>query len=377
MATGTRADWGLLKPTADALRGDGCEVTVLATNMHLDREYGSTIDEIIADGYDPVRIPSPGDSPAEITASALEGFAGWFKGHTPDAVVILGDRFEMLGVATAALLQGIPVVHIAGGTVSEGAFDDSIRNAISKMATLHFPETELCRERLLLMGEDPENVITAGATGVWNILNTSLMDREALERNLGFRFTPLTVMATLHPATLENISPSRQMEIFLNALSSLMEENDEVSVILTYPNNDSASDEVIETMRMFAVSHSGRVLLVKSLGRLRYLSALRYCAGVVGNSSSGIVEVASQGIPTLDIGIRQKGREHGPSVIHCDMSEESIRSGLKKILSPEIRELAARKINPYQKNDTPSLIADTIARFPFRRYPVKKFHNFR
>lgn len=375
VATGTRADWGLLKPTADELLRRGCDVTVLATNMHLQETYGNTIEEIIADGYNPVRIPSPGLTPAEITASALKGFSEWFHTNVPDTVVILGDRFEMLGVATAALLEGIPVAHIAGGTVSEGAFDDSIRHSITKMATIHFPETELCRGRILQMGENPTDVVTAGATGVWNILNNPLMNKADLERDLGFRFNGKTLMATLHPATLETISPLLQMESFLSALSSLMAEDPEVSVILTYPNNDSNSDEITEAMINFANNHGDRVLLRKSLGRLRYLSALQFCKGVVGNSSSGIVEVPSEGIPTLDIGIRQKGREHGPSVIHCGTSEQEILDGLHYILSEEIQGIAAKRINPYQKDDTPSIIAGTIERYPFLRYPAKRFHS--
>lgn len=376
IATGTRADWGLLKPLADELAKRGHNLRIAATNIHLLHEFGHTVDEIRSDGFDPIEIPSPGNTPAEVTATALKAFSEWFHSSAPDMVVILGDRFEMAGVATAAMLEGIPIVHISGGAVSEGAFDDYIRNSITKMSFLHFPETDKCRERILRMGENPENVVTAGSLGVWNILNMPLLEKDALEKDLEFSFTPKTIMATLHPATLDYISPDEQMTNFLSALSRVMTEDHDVSVILTYPNNDSSSEKIIADMKCFSSQWGNRVLLRHSLGRVRYLSSLRFCIGVAGNSSSGIVEVASSGIPVLDVGLRQQGREHGPAVIHCDNSLQSIYKGLLRMLGKKAREIALKKENPYQKDDTPSSMADEIEKHEFRRYPSKPFHYY-
>lgn len=369
IATGTRADWGLLSPLALELKRRGEDIEILATNMHLDPRFGNTVEEIVTDGFEPVRIPASG-SPAEITASVIRGFSSWFEENRPDKVVILGDRFEMLGVATAALLSGVEVVHIAGGTVSEGAFDNSIRNAISQIASLHLTETELCGERLMAMGIPEERIVVAGTLGVFNFNHGERMDREALERSLQFRFEDPTLLVTLHPATLSRMSPLTQMSEMLVALADIMHPDEEtlksipdldrLKIIFTYPNNDRDSEGMIRLLEKFCSDHPDRTLLVKSLGRVRYQSALRYCAAVVGNSSSGIVEVPSAGIPTLDIGIRQKGRECADSVIHCGADAASIMTGLRKVLSPEIRRSARTVMNPYSRPDTPKIMADAI-----------------
>ncbi len=381
IATGTRADWGLLSPLANALKQAGALVTVAATNSHLNHAHGYTIDEIRADGFDPIAVEASG-TPSEITAKALLGFSNLFS-HLdsiekfPDTIVILGDRFEMQGVATAALLAGIPIAHIAGGTVSEGAFDDQIRNSISKMATLHFPETEHCRHRLLLMGEEPALVIAAGALGVYNILRTPLMDKQTLEESLGWTFPETTLLATMHPATLDKISPLEQIKNLIEGIEIIMtrykNEGKQLGVLFTYPNNDSDPEPAIKAIENFAYRHPGDVYTIPSLGRIRYLSALNVVDAVVGNSSSGLVEVPSAGIPTLDIGIRQAGRECGPSVIHCDCSVEGIVSGLQTVLSSTMKVVAAKKENPYFRTDTLRLITDKILENSSPRFPKKKF----
>lgn len=381
IATGTRADWGLLHPLAIELQSRGTKLTIAATNTHLGSAH--TVDEIIADGFDPVRIPAEG-TPSEITAHALMGFSAYFETrihdhNRPDAIVILGDRFEMLGVASASLLHGIPVIHIAGGTISEGAFDDSIRHAISKMAWIHFPETDRCRERLISMGEDPEMVTTAGALGVYNVTHARLMDKQQLEHSLGWQIPPTTILATLHAATLDCGSPSEQMRQFIDALEILIKEYDtrgeEIGVIFTYPNNDTDPGPQISQIEAFATRHPHKVLAIPSLGRIRYLSALQYVCAVAGNSSSGLVEVPSAGIPTLDVGIRQSGRECGDSVTHCGADTDSVAEGLRKVLSPEMRALALHAENPYYRCDTPALMADRILSAPLPAYPKKTFHD--
>lgn len=374
IATGTRADWGLLQPLASSLRKQGAEIRVFATHQHLMPDMGDTVAEIIADGFTPAeRIPAEG-SAARIMAMAAAGFADALPRHALDALVILGDRCEMLGVASAALLCGVPVVHVAGGTVSEGAFDDSVRHAITKMATLHFPETRACAERLLRMGEDPAQVVTAGALGVSNTMTVSLMDREALTASLG-GWDPGTdfLVVTLHAATLTDGNPLEVQENMLAALEALPEP---MRMILTYPNSDVDPAPLIASLHDFATRMKGRALVIPSLGRVRYLSAVALAHGVVGNSSSALVEVPSLGTPAVDIGTRQSGREHGPSVIHCGTSRTEIAAALEQLLSPSMQQLAARRINPYHHPDTPGVMTRTILSTHFHPYPSKHFHTY-
>ena len=373
IATGTRADWGLLHPLAVRLREEGADVCVMACHQHLIPEMGNTLDEILNDGFTPAALIEACGSAAETMAAAAAGFARHLPLVAPDALVILGDRCEMLGAASAALLCGVPIVHIAGGTVSEGAFDDSVRHAITKMATLHFPETDLCAARIIRMGEDPQRVVTAGAIGVENSMSVSRMDRNRLTESLDGRDPGEDfLVVTLHSATLEGADPLEVQENMLAALADLPEN---IRFIITYPNSDVDPAPLIASLRRFEAEHPGRVILEPSLGRVRYLSAVALSRGVVGNSSSGLVEVPSLGVPTLDIGMRQQGRECGPSVTHCATSRRAISEGLRKILSDECREIAARRENPYSRPDTVALMARTILTYPFSPYPVKRFHQ--
>lgn len=378
IATGTRADWGLLSPLAHELQHTGHEVGVMVCNMHLDPRCGNTLDEIRRDGFEPVAlIPTPG-SAAQATAAATAGFAEAFGRLKPRAVVILGDRFEMLGVATAALLSGVPIVHIAGGTVSEGAFDDSMRHAISKMATLHLTETEACRDRLLRMGEQPGSVVVTGSIGVENVMKTPLMTPGELAESLGWEPGEEYIVATLHAATLDPVlRPAEQMRNFLDGLSQVMAmpAYSRLRVLLTYPNNDTALRPLIELMEAFGQRWGARVHTVPSLGRVRYLSALRGALAVAGNSSSGIVEVPSAGVPTLDVGVRQAGRECGPSVVHCGSGAADVARGLLEVLSPDVQALAARRINPYHRDGTAAAMGRAITEFDFHPFPSKKFYG--
>lgn len=374
IATGTRADWGLLQPLASALRARGAEITVLATHQHLMAAMGHTISEIIADGFTPAECIRAEGSAAEIMAMAAAGFAEALPRHRPDALIILGDRCEMLGVASAALLCGVPVVHIAGGTVSEGAFDDSVRHAITKMAALHFPETEACAERILRMGENPADVVVAGALGVSNTMAVKRLERDALAESLG-GWNPGDdfLVVTLHAATLSDGAPLEVQENMLAALAALPEP---MRFLITYPNSDIDPAPLIESLHRFERRMEGRALVVPSLGRVRYLSAVALARGVAGNSSSALVEVPSLGTPALDIGSRQQGREHGPSVIHCSTSLRSIADGLARLLSPQMQQLASRRINPYFRPDTPAVMADRILSTDFHPYPSKHFHLY-
>lgn len=355
IATGTRADWGLLRPLADEFRHRGVEPLIAATNAHLDPLRGMTVNEIIADGYQPVQIPSNASSPVHITAKTMRGFDELFKSRRPDMVVILGDRFEMLGVATAALLNHIPVAHIAGGTVSEGAYDNTIRAAISQIASLHFPETELCAERLRKMGIPGERIFTAGALGVWQAAVKPLPAPQDKPKR------PHLVV-TLHAETAPG-SPSLA-ETTRTLVDALAPRLTDLNLIVTYPNNDVDATEAISIWEELAKGNPETVTVVPSLGLKRYQEAVLNSAGVVGNSSSGIVEVASLGVPTLDIGNRQHGRERAATVIHADNTVDSISEGIDRLLSGEMQTAARERRNPYANPETPAIIAGTILSHP-------------
>lgn len=377
VATGTRADWGIMLPLLRTLAARGCGLRILATYMHLFGDMGHTVDEIRADGFDPVEIPLPRD-PAEATGAAVAGFSHALRASLPDCLLLLGDRFEMLGAATAALLTGVPVVHIAGGTVSEGAFDDSIRNAISKMATLHLVETELCRHRLLQMGENPSAVVRTGALGVWNALNVGRLDRRALAARIGFDPGEKFIMATYHPETLASLPATRQLSIFLSGLRMALEADPHLRVIITAPNSDTDPAPLIALIHAFAAESPERVCYVRSLGRVGYLSAVALSRGVVGNSSSGIVETPSLGVPTVNVGDRQKGRERGEGVYDVPLMAESVAEGVRRAVSAPV---VKRYESPYFGGDVPAVMADSIfaaASGPDRLlypFPRKRWHD--
>lgn len=377
IATGTRADWGLLSPIACALAArDDCRVDVLATNMHLIPAYGNTIEEIRADGFDPVRVEMPAstDTPEGCVAAmgvCQTAMAREFARLRPDLVVILGDRFEMLATATAALISGVPVVHIAGGEVSEGAVDDSIRHAITKMSALHLCATELYRSRIIRMGEHPDRVINTGAIGVYNTSHAPRMSRAELEANIDFTLPERSLLVTYHPATLDREDPAVRFGALLEALHRFPDSK----VLVTYPNNDSRGQVIIGMIEEYARRNPGRVRVVPSLGRLRYISALACVSAVVGNSSSGIVEVPSMGIPTVDIGMRQRGRLAGRSVIHTGDSADEIAVGIARALSPEGQRMAREAENPYARPDTLRIMVDAIAGYPLDKLSYKTFYD--
>lgn len=375
----TRADWGLLRPLAAELRRRGDMVRIVASNMHLDSRFGATASEIEADGFsidEAVPLP-PDDSPAGRAAAAgvcAAGVAGALRRLRPDAVVALGDRYEMLAAAMSAAICGIPIIHIAGGEISEGAQDDSFRHAITKLSSLHLTATDEYRRRVIQLGEAPETVINTGAIGVYNFMNLEPVDKGELESFIGMPLRaelPLAVV-TYHPATLDRSAGhadlTRRLLLALDAVPQLR-------TVITYPNNDAGGAAAIPLLEQYAAMHAGRCRCVPSLGARRYLTLLRHAACVVGNSSSGIVEVPSAGIPTVDIGIRQRGRTAAASVIHCGTETPEIADALRKALSPEFRRIAAETVNPYYRPDTLILMADSIDTFLQKPASPKKFYD--
>ena len=265
IATSTRADWGLLRPLAGALReASWCRLQILATNMHLLPEFGMTADEILADGFAiDARVPmdAAGDddlSRCTAMAQCLAGTARELHRLQPDIAIILGDRYEMLAVASAAAMMRVLIVHIAGGEISEGAIDDSLRHAITKLSTLHLTATEPYRRRVIQMGEDPAMVVNTGAIGVWNTMNQPLMSRHQLQADLGFDLSEPFAVVTYHPATLDDGAPRHRCRALLDALDRFPA----LRLIITYPNNDARSAGIIDELRAYADARPRRGRLV-------------------------------------------------------------------------------------------------------------------
>lgn len=379
IVTSTRADWGLLSGIAHGLAiRDDVDLRIVATNMHLDPRYGNTITEIEADGFDvaeKVEMIPETDAPVDVakaTSRCVAGMADAFDRLRPDLLLILGDRYEMLAVATVATLMRIPIAHIAGGEISEGAIDDNIRHALTKLSALHLVATEPYRHRVIAMGEHPSRVINTGAIGVYNIANIDLMTKDRLEASIGgMTLGRDSLLVTMHPATADDGLVADRMQSLLDALDRFPDSN----LLITYPNNDSNGAVIIDMITRYTDRWPSRVTVVPSLGRVRYLSALRYVGAVVGNSSSGIVEVPSAGIPTVDIGIRQQGRIAAESVIHVADDADSIAAGITKALSKDFRAMASKVVNPYYKPDTLKLIVEAVAETPLEMLRGKSFYD--
>lgn len=377
IATGTRADWGLLSPIAQLLKAQkDVEVAIIATNMHLDPRFGNTIDEIISDGFIPaakVKMNVASNSEADTArsmAKCLSGMVDAFESIKPDCIIILGDRYEMLATASAATVMRIPIIHIAGGEISEGAIDDCIRHAITKLSALHLTSTEEYRQRVIAMGEQPDRVINTGAIGVYNIMQLPLMSKEELEKSIGCKINKRTLLVTMHPTTIDPTPSSIVMGELFKALDA-----HDGNVIITYPNNDARGAEIISLIDDYQKRNKDKVTVIPSLGRLRYLSALQFAGAVAGNSSSGIVEVPSMHIPTVNIGIRQKGRLASKSVINCGNSAQEIISAIRFALSEEGQDVARNAENPYYKPNTLHTIVNSILSVSINDIKTKKFYD--
>lgn len=378
VVTGTRAEYGLLSRLMRLINeSTDCRLQVIATNMHLLPEYGNTYQEIERDGFHiDAKVPMnklSDDTYGVIDSMAEEmhGINEAFRQLMPDMVVILGDRYEMLVTATVAMLQRIPIAHLHGGEISEGAIDDSIRHAITKMSSLHFTSTKDYRRRVIQLGEQPERVFYVGAIGVENLKQVPLMSKQDLEVSLNFTFDGNTIMVTYHPVTLGNRSPKDEIDDFLHALDAFPA----LKVLFTMPNSDQGREAICQSIEDYCNLNSDRCSYYSSLGLKRYLSALQYVTAVAGNSSSGLLEVPSAHIPTLNIGERQKGRIHGASVYDCASDTDSIIAGLKIVLSEEFREMACHAVNPYEKENTVKNIFEVITTYPLDKLRQKTFYN--
>jgi UDP-hydrolysing UDP-N-acetyl-D-glucosamine 2-epimerase len=354
VVTGTRAEYGLLHWIMKEIQRDPeLELQIIATCMHLSPEFGLTYRSIEADGFQisaRVEMLLSSDTPVGVTKSmglGMIGLADAFSNLNPDIVVVLGDRFETLATACGALVARIPLAHISGGEVTRGAIDDSIRHAITKMATYHFPGAEVYRERIIRMGEQPANVMNFGDPGLDNMQRLTLLSAEALEKELNFSLAHPLFLVTYHPATLSDLQPERAMTELLQALDRFPD----ARVIFTKSNADAGGRSLALMIDEFGAARPDRVLVVTSLGQIRYLSAMKHCDLVIGNSSSGIVEAPALRKPSVNIGTRQDGRLKASSVIDCPEEAKAIVSAIELGLSSQFRELAANTESLYGDSD--------------------------
>ncbi len=363
--TATRAEYGLLAPVIKKLDMEPeIDVRVVVTGMHLCGEFGMTVNEIRQDGVHidreiDIRIDS--DTPAGISKTmsrALAGFADYFAENRPDALMVLGDRYETLAVCIAAMNERIPIIHLHGGEATLGAVDEAIRNAITKMSYLHFTATEEYRKRVIRMGEAPDRVFMSGAVGVENALGVERMSKDELEQSLGCELGDSFAVLTFHPVTLENNTAQNQIDELIKA----MEKYPDITFLCTKANADVDGKIINESLRQCADTHRN-VLLYDSLGVRRYLSALSYAEFVIGNSSSGIIEVPSFGIPTINIGDRQKGRIQAESVINCEPLFEDIADAIEKARSLQFRNHIRNISNPYGDGKASDVIVDVTKDF--------------
>lgn len=380
MVTGTRAEYGLLCRLMRLIQDSpDTQLQVIATNMHLSPKYGNTYLYIEHDGFKidykiPIideNAPDNAVTTVKSMATALSGFADAYNQLKPDMVVVLGDRYEILAAATTALIERIPIAHLHGGEVTEGAYDDAIRHSITKMSHLHFTSTEEYRKRVIQLGEQPDRVFYVGAPGVENIKMFPLMTKEEAEESVNFKLDENTILVTYHPVTLGNHSAENDIKEFIGAL----DERKDLRVIFTMPNSDTGSQAIVDAINEFVANNSDRAIAYKSLGIMRYLSVMKYAGAVVGNSSSGLLEVPSFGIPTLNIGDRQKGRMAADSVYNCDTDKDSILKGLDVIMSPAFKKKAAETHNPYEKENTSEEIFKVISTYPLEELKQKHFYD--
>ncbi|MCM1217007.1 MAG: UDP-N-acetylglucosamine 2-epimerase [Lachnospiraceae bacterium] len=381
VVTGTRAEYGLLKPLIQKINNDdNMELQLVVTGMHLSPEFGLTYQEIEQDGFQITErneMLLSSDTPNGITKSiglGTIGFADIFTRIAPDMVVILGDRYEALAAATAAMVHRIPIAHIHGGELTEGIIDDPIRHAITKMSILHFTTTEEYRNRVIQLGEQPDRVYCVGALGVENIKTQILMSKQELEESIGFELDMPYIVVTFHPVTLENDTVKKQFETLLAALDSI----NNYKIIFTKANADTDGRIINQKIDEYVSKEKDRAVAFASLGMIRYLSAIQYCDMVIGNSSSGVIEVPSFHIPTINIGDRQKGRVRGKSVIDCNCTREEIVNAIHMAEKIKKNNNLSRELNPYEGRDTSGTILNVIKKYLAVDINLKKhFYDIR
>ncbi|MFA5016056.1 MAG: UDP-N-acetylglucosamine 2-epimerase [Methylobacter sp.] len=363
VVTGSRAEYGLLYWLMKEIQDDSAlELQIIVTGMHLSPEFGLTWKQVEQDGFiihRKVEMLLSSDTPVGISKSiglGVIGFADALECLRPDVLVVLGDRFEIFAACQAAMTHRIPIAHIHGGEITEGAVDDAIRHAITKMSHLHFTATESYRQRVIQLGEQPQRVFNVGAPGLDNIFRLQLLDKPQLEQAIGFKLGKRNLLVTFHPVTLENATAASQFGNLLKALDCF----DDSHIIFTLPNADADGRVIIGMIEQYRQRFPERIASFVSLGSLRYLSALKYMDAVIGNSSSGLIEAPAFKIGTINIGDRQKGRLCADSVIHCGPEVDAIVQAFNRLFSEKFQESLKTVENPYGNSGASAKIKELL-----------------
>lgn len=363
VVTGTRAEYGLLRPLLKMVIADNdLELQLIVTGTHLSKDHGYTLNEIERDGFKPsakIEIVSQSDGrvgTSNSVALAISECAIQFDLLKPDIVVVLGDRFEILGAAVAASVMGVPLAHIAGGELTEGAFDDGFRHAITKLANVHFATTKVYADRVLQMGESESNVWNVGSLGMDNVRTIEMLSLSDLELDLKVKLDRPFFVITFHPVTLDSRSSLDQFRELLSALRSFPGHK----FIFTKPNADPEGRALISELEMFSLKNANQVHIFDSLGVKRYFSLMKASCGVLGNSSSGIAEAPALSVPTVNIGKRQQGRVMAPSIVNCESDQTEIVAAIRKILDPNFLKNFHSAANPYGDGHTASRILSVL-----------------
>ncbi|MEZ8740753.1 UDP-N-acetylglucosamine 2-epimerase [Photobacterium swingsii] len=374
--TGTRAEYGLLHwLMKDIQAAEDLDLQLLASGAHFSPEFGFTYQQIEADGFiidEKVETLLSSDSSAGVAKSiglGVIGFTDALSRLVPDALVILGDRFEALAAAQTAMILRIPVIHLHGGEISEGAYDDAIRHAITKLSHYHCTSMEAYRQRVIQLGEAPERVFNVGALGLDHLNRGQMLSLDALSTSLNFSLHSPFFVVTYHPVTLADEEAIASFQALLDALEAFPQHQ----VILTYPNADDGGRQIIPMLDAYAAAQPERVLAIPSLGQQRYLSAVKHAAAVIGNSSSGIIEVPSFDVPTVNIGVRQQGRVAAKSVIHCLPNAVAIKNSITHALNQSYKRDGDVIINPYGEGNSSEQIIQLLRTLPL--HVMKTFYD--
>lgn len=379
VVTGTRAEYGLLYWLLKKIKKDAeFDLQIIATGMHLSPEFGLTYKQIEEDNFiinEKVEMLLSSDTSSSVTKSVGLGvisFADAFKRLEPDLLIILGDRFEIFAAAQAAMIMRIPIAHIHGGELTEGLIDDPIRHSITKMSHIHFTANNEYKNRVIQMGEQPNRVFNVGTLGIEGIKNSILLSKEELSKSLEFNLNKYFLI-TLHPTTLESGTAKKQAETLLDTLDKYPD----YQLIFTKTNADTDGRIINNLFEKYVNMNPSRCKIYDSLGQIRYLSAIKYCEMVIGNSSSGLLEVPYFRKPTIDLGIRQSGRLKAKSVIECDFNSEKINAAIKKGFSSEFQQKIKTSPLLYGEGETSTDILKILKKIDFSNLLVKKFYDLK
>lgn len=378
--TGTRAEYGLLYWTMKALQADDeVNLSICVTGMHLSPEFGLTYKKILEDGFiihEKVETLLSSDTTIGISKSiglGIISFSEVFERLNPDLILVLGDRYEIFAACTAAMISRIPIAHCHGGEATEGLIDEAIRHSITKMSQIHFASTEEYRNRVIQLGEQPKNVFNVGALGIENVNKLKLLTKSEFENSIKFKLNKINFLVTFHPVTLDNLSAEEQFKQLLIALDKFQD----TTIIFTKPNSDTDGRVIIQLIDDYVKNNTHKAIAFTSLGQLRYLSAIQFMDVVVGNSSSGLIEVPSFSKATINIGDRQQGRVKAASVIDCVTNNKDIEKAIKKALSVEFKEELKSAKNPYGDKNSSIEIVEVLKSIDLNGIIKKQFYNLK